>query len=79
MVGIRRYFLHLETVSFRLVMAGVMAILNVLVLYIINSFFFQISFLETFVFILLPEVLSTALMAWLLFDYYKKCALKLFA
>ncbi|MDP8265466.1 MAG: rod shape-determining protein MreD [Candidatus Aceula meridiana] len=78
-VVIRKYFLQLETASFRLAISGVVAILNVLVLYVINSFFMKISFSETVVFILFPEVLSTVLMAWLLFDYYKKCALKLFA
>lgn len=73
----RRYLLYdVEFGFLRILMAFLMSLFNVLVAYILNSLFYTIDFSQALIFVVLPEVLMTTLVAAFVFKELKKCVLK---
>ena len=72
----KKYLFHTSAQSLRILLAFFMSILNVLVLYILNSMFIPLDFDQVFKFVLIPEVLATTLVANATFWQLKKCVLK---
>ena len=73
---VRRYFFHVSPYSFRVLMAGLLSILNVIVLYLLHIIFTPIVFWDILGAVLLPEVLLTTMVSSFVFRNLKKCVLK---
>ena len=74
----RRYFFYdVEFGFLRILMAFLMSFLNIVVSYILNSMFSRIDFYQMLIFVMLPEVLATTLVASSIFKGLKRCVLKL--
>ena len=75
---LRRYFFYdVEFGFLRILMAFLMSFLNIVVSYILNSMFSRIDFYQMLIFVMLPEVLATTLVASSIFRGLKRCVLKL--
>ena len=73
----RKYLLYdVEFGFLRILMALAMSILNVVIICILLSLFKTIDFRGTIVFVLLPEAITTTLMASFIFRELKRCVLK---
>lgn len=75
--AVRKFFLQMDTFLFRCVITAMTVFFNVLVLYLVYSLYESMNLQHAFLFVLLPQTLSTVLVASFLFDFYQKCALKL--
>lgn len=78
MIVIRRYFFHTSVYSLRIFLAFLMSLLNVMVVFTLNSFFLPVNFKEAFCFVMVPEVLATTLAAGFTFRQLRTCVLKFF-
>ncbi|HLD69631.1 MAG TPA: rod shape-determining protein MreD [Candidatus Omnitrophota bacterium] len=76
MIVIRRYLFHAGGYSFRISLAFLMSLLNVLVVFTLNSFFLPLEIKEAFCFVMVPEVLATTLAAGFTFRQLRTCVLK---
>jgi len=75
---LRRYFFYdMEFGFLRILMACLMSFLNVFVVYLIFSLNRTFDFAQVLAFIVLPQVLSTTLVATVIFRILKRCVLKL--
>ncbi len=72
----RKLLFDVEFGFLRILMALLMSILNVSVVYIALSLFTAIDFWQMIGFVMLPEVLTTTLIASFVFKELKKCVLK---
>ena len=74
---IQKYFYHLESFFLRLVVVLSVTFLYTSVLYVFYSSSAPLSFQEVVIFVMLPEVLSTILVASLFLKGLDACVLKL--
>ena len=76
---VKMYVYQVGSMASRLLMVFLISLLNAVVQLILNLMFGSILASEGFLFVLIPEVLSTTLATVFLFEWLKQCALKLFA
>lgn len=76
MIAARRYLFHSSVYSLRIFLAFLMSLLNVVVVFTLNSFFLPLDFKEAFCFVMVPEVLATTLAAGFTFRQLRTCVLK---
>ena len=76
MIVVRRYFFHTSVYSLRIFLAFLISLLNVLIVFILNSIFLPLDFKEAFCFVMFPEVLATTLADGFTFRHLRSCVLK---
>ncbi len=76
---VKIYIYHSGSKDLRVLMACVMTVLYVVIQSLVRMMFMDVNFGQVIRCILLPELISTALVAGYVFVQLKKCALKLFA
>ncbi len=74
---IKRYLFHMGSSISRTLIVFIVTSLNVFVLYVFNAMMGEMDLVPTFIFVLLPEVLTTSLIASFVFFQLKKCVLRL--
>ena len=75
-VFIRRYLFHLSPKELRLTMIFILVVFNFLLLYLIQLRFNPPNFLSSLKFVLLPQLVSTLIVAEFTITKIKKCVLK---
>ena len=73
---IKRYVYHYGSGPHRILLVLIMTFVYLLVFYLLNRIFNEMSFFSAFLFVMIPEILATALITHMTFDQLKRCVLK---
>lgn len=73
---LRKYFYQVDSGHLRIIVAGVMSLLHAGLVYSLGYAPQMIDFDQALIFVILPEVVATTLVAAFVFDKLKICALK---
>ena len=76
MILARRYIFHANIYSLRIFLAFLMSLLNVFVVFMLNSFFHPLNIKEAFCFVMVPEILATTIAAGFTFRHLRTCVLR---
>ena len=74
---IRRHFYYLSSSTSRIQIVFILCIVNVLAQYVINALYSSIEFMQLFVYVILPEMLITTLVAGYSFQKIKNFVLRI--
>ena len=74
---IKRYLFHMGSSSSRVLIVLGVAIFYNLILFVLNSLFSDFDFWQMFIYVLLPDVITTTLLTNFIFRSLRRCVLKL--
>lgn len=75
----KRYIYQMGSVSSRVLIVFLGTLINVVIHYIVNLMSASIDFSQAFMYVFIPEIITTTLLAHYCFEKLKQCALRLFA
>lgn len=76
---VKRYLYQAGSVASRVLIVVAINTINVIIHFIVNVMSVNFNFAETFVYVILPNLVTTAVFANYCFEKLKRCASKLFA
>jgi len=75
----KMYIYHVGSVTAKFLLVFLVVLSNIFLQYLLQTIVDPIPFEEMFTYVLLPEVLTTTVIAQYVLEKYKKCAKRLFA
>lgn len=75
---VKMYVYHVGSKSDRVLMVFLVVVLNAIIQYLLKVMLSSVSFPQAFLYVFLPEILTTTIVAGYTFDRLKACVLRLF-